>query len=178
MSIEISEYDPRWPARAALAVEELRAVAPGLFAEIEHVGSTSVPGLAAKPVIDLMACVERLDDVTPEREAAIASLGYRREDAGMPDRIFFPRDDAAGVRTHHLHVVLLDGWPTRNQRLLRDHLRAHPEAAGEYAALKRGLAAGESDGMAYTRGKTALIQRLVDRERAARGLPLVSVWEE
>ncbi|UCM87474.1 GrpB family protein [Streptomyces marincola] len=87
------------------------------------------------------------------------------------------RSDDAGSRTHHLHVVTADSWPSRNERLPRDRLRADPEAAREYGPLKRRLAAQETDGLASTKGRTALIQRLVD-ENAPRGLPAVSVREE
>jgi GrpB-like predicted nucleotidyltransferase (UPF0157 family) len=169
--IEIVDYDPTWPARAEAAVDDLRAT--GLFTTIEHVGSTAVPGLVAKPVIDLMAAADDLDTVLA-RESALADLGYVRETTGMTGRLFYVR----GERTHHLHVVPAETWDTRNERLLRDHLLAHPDAAAEYAALKRDLAATESDALVYTIGKTALVQRLIDRERAARGLPASPVWED
>ncbi|WP_062207162.1 GrpB family protein [Streptomyces sp. NBRC 109706] len=141
-------------------------------------GSTSVPGLAAKPVIDLMTSVNTLDDVTDERVAVLERLGYRFEDVGMPNRLFYFREKAQGERSHHLHIVTADTWPTRNERLFRDHLRAHPEMAAEYEAVKRRLAAETDDGFTYTKSKTEVIQRGVDAERTARGLPLVTVWEE
>ncbi|WP_053206388.1 GrpB family protein [Jiangella muralis] len=175
MVIEVREYDPAWPALAEAAADELRAALPGIFQELEHIGSTSVPGLAAKPIIDLMASVPALDAVTA-REDALRALGYRRLDTGMTGRLFYPRDDA-GRRTHHLHVVTADTWDTRNERLLRDYLRAHPDAADRYGALKRDLATRTEDSDEYTRAKTALVQELVDAARAGRGLPSVSVWE-
>ncbi|MCS7482043.1 GrpB family protein [Umezawaea endophytica] len=170
MPIDFSDPDPSWPAEAARSTAELRP----LFPVVEHVGSTAVPGLAAKPVIDLMASTPDLATVD---ENALTALGYVREETGMRNRLFYGRD-TDGVRTHHLHVVPAEGWDTRNERLLRDHLLAHPEAAAEYGELKRVLAATESDGLAYTKGKTALIQRLIDREREARGLPASDVWED
>lgn len=178
MTIEVTEYDPSWPERGASARAELVDSLPGLFLDVEHVGSTSVPGLAAKPVIDLMASVATLEDVTADREATLQRLGYQLQDTGMPGRLFYFREAAGGQRTHHLHVVTADTWGTRNERLFRDHLLRHPEVAAEYGELKRRLAAEADDGLAYTRSKTALIQRVIDTERAARGLPLVSVWEE
>lgn len=178
MDIAITEYDPSWPEQGAAAGAELNDALPGLFRHVEHVGSTSVPGLVAKPVIDLMASVATLSDVTSGREAVLERLGYRLQETGMPERLFYYRESDPGRRTHHLHVVTADTWDTRNERLFRDHLRAHPQAAAEYGELKRRVAAEEDDGLAYTRRKTELIQRVVDRERAARGLPLVPVWEE
>ncbi|MFI7273931.1 GrpB family protein [Streptomyces sp. NPDC049879] len=176
--IEVVDYDPSWPGRAAEAVAELREALPGLFVETEHVGSTSVPGLAAKPIIDLMVSVAALADVTPERAAVLERLGYRYERTGMRERFFYFREDDAGRRTHHLHIVTVASWDTRHERLFSDHLRRHPETAAEYAALKRSIAAEESDGLAYTKRKSDLIQLVVDRERTARGLPHGTLWEE
>jgi GrpB-like predicted nucleotidyltransferase (UPF0157 family) len=146
--IEIADYDPHWPvtaaaAAAAAAAAELRRALPGLFTELEHVGSTSVPGLAAKPVIDLMAAVPALGAVT-DREAALLALGYWRLDTGMPGRLFYPRD-RDGRLADHLHVVPAATWATRNELLLRDHLRGHPADARRYADLKRQLAARGKD---------------------------------
>ena len=168
--IRVVPYDPAWPLLAASAIAELTST--GLFTEIEHIGSTSVPGLAAKPVIDLMAAVPSLAAV---REDSLVALGYRRGD-GFADRLFYTRD-TGGARSHHLHVVTLDTWPTRNQRILRDHLRTHPEDVARYAELKQNLAETAANGDAYTEAKTELIQELVDRARAERGLPLEPVWE-
>jgi GrpB-like predicted nucleotidyltransferase (UPF0157 family) len=75
-------------------------------------------------------------------------------------------------------VVPLEGWDTRNERLLRDYLREHPEDARRYAELKQRLAAQHTDGTEYTKAKTELIQELTDRARADRGLSSVPVWEE
>jgi GrpB-like predicted nucleotidyltransferase (UPF0157 family) len=172
MAIVFTDYNPDWPAEAERGMAELR----DLFPVIEHVGSTAVPGLAAKPVIDLMVSTPDLDAVLAN-EDALTALGYVREQTSMRNRLFYRRD-TNGVRTHHLHVIPAHDWDTRNERLLRDHLRAHPDAATEYGELKRGLAATASNGLVYTKGKTALIQRLINRERAARGLPPSDVWED
>lgn len=156
---------------ARRAIDEVSAALPGRLSAIEHIGSTAVPGLPAKPIIDLMAAAPSLDAVMAADDA-LAGLGYRRVDNGMPDRLFYHREG------YHLHVVTAASWATRNQRLLRDHLRQHPADRDAYGRLKRELAASGGDRDAYTRAKTALIQRLVDAARTARGLPLVDVWEE
>jgi GrpB-like predicted nucleotidyltransferase (UPF0157 family) len=177
----VVDPDPRWPDAAAELIAELRGTLPGAFAEVEHIGSTAVPGLAAKPVIDVMAAAGDLEGTRARADERLPSLGYRRVDIGMPRRIFYRRQPgpyaAAPALGVHLHVVELHTWETRNQRILRDHLRAHPEDAARYAALKRELATRVADRDAYTRAKTALIQELVDRARASRGLPPVDVWE-
>jgi GrpB-like predicted nucleotidyltransferase (UPF0157 family) len=92
--IEIADHDPTWPAQAEAALDELRAT--GLFTTIEHVGSTAVPGLAAKPVLDLMAAVDDLDAVLAG-ESALADLGYVREETGK-DTASAAAHTAAGHR--------------------------------------------------------------------------------
>ena len=172
--IEVVEYDEAWPARFAAARAEL--VPLSVFGAIEHVGSTSVPGLAAKPIIDLMAAADSLDAVTAV-EDALARLGYQRLDVFPAGRLYYFRDED-GPQACHLHVVPTETFATRNERLLRDHLRAHPDDARRYAELKQRLAAEHTDGAEYTKAKTELIQELTDRARAARGLPSGPVWEE
>jgi GrpB protein len=131
---------------------ELTTAPPGLFSTIEHVGSTSVPGLAAKPIIDLMAATDDLDAVAA-REGDLRLLGYGFHVAGTPGRLLYRRGPA-NARTHDLHVVQASTLPTPNQVLLRDN------------------------GDDYTRAKTELIQELTDKARAERGLPPTGVGEE
>jgi GrpB-like predicted nucleotidyltransferase (UPF0157 family) len=166
----IADADARWAALGRVACTALEPQ----FREVEHVGSTSVPGLAAKPVIDLMASVDDLDDVDAD---ALDAMGFRLIPDAMPERLFLRREDPDGM-VYHLHIVTAESWPNRNERLLRDYLREHAEDAARYAALKRELMARHGLGEAYTRGKTDLIQELTDKARAARGLPPVPVWED
>lgn len=173
--IEVSDYDTRWADEFSRSERELRQATGALFVTIEHIGSTAVPGLAAKPIIDILAAVPRLEDVETHLPA-LTELASRLVDAGMPGRLFLRRD-TDGRRTHHLHVVTVETFDTRNERLLRDHLRTHPELADEYARLKRTLAAGALRGPDYTRAKTAFVQRVVDAARNTAGLPRVDVWE-
>lgn len=170
MVVTIAEPEARW---AELGRQACITLAP-LFSAVEHIGSTAVPGLPAKPVIDLMAALDDLDEVN---DGALESLGYRIQPADMPQRLFYRREDYDST-AYQLHVVTIDTWATRNERLLRDHLLAHPEARERYAALKRELMDRHGPGEAYTRGKTALIQELTDAARAGRGLPPVPVCEE
>jgi GrpB-like predicted nucleotidyltransferase (UPF0157 family) len=168
--VTIAEPDRRWADRGRQACVVL---AP-LFLAVEHVGSTAVPGLAAKPVIDLMASVDDLDAVDDD---ALETLGYRMVPTDMPQRLFYRREDYDST-AYHLHVVTAESWPVRNERLLRDYLLAHPADRDRYAALKRRLMDEFGPGDAYTYGKTTLIQELTDAARAERGLPSVPVWEE
>ncbi|WP_433825983.1 GrpB family protein [Actinoplanes sp. CA-015351] len=173
MTIEIVDYDPAWAELARHAIGEVIVALPGRVSEVEHVGSTAVPGLAAKPVIDLMAATSSLDMVIAG-EAHLEEIGYRRLDTGMPNRLFYRREGTPVA--YHLHVVGADSWETRNERLLRDHLLQTPGDRDEYADLKRELA--DLDAETYTRRKTPLVQRMVDTARDLRGLPRVDVWEE
>ncbi len=166
----IAEPDGRW---AGLGRQACVVLAP-LFRAIEHVGSTAVPGLPARPVIDLLASVVDLDEVDDD---ALESLGYRAAPPDLPERLFYRREDYDST-AYHLHVVTAASWPTRNERLLRDHLLTHPDDRDRYGALKRELMEKFGPGPAYTHGKTELIQELTDAARAARGLPSVPVWQE
>jgi len=177
MPVAVVPYDAAWPGRFKSASAEIRTAVGPWFLRLEHIGSTSVPGLAAKPVIDMMASVRRLEHGLAAGRA-LAELGYQRVESGMPDRLFFQRRGSSGESTHHLHVVREDTWATRNERLLRDHLRQHGEQARRYGELKEQLSRDLASGDEYTRAKTALIQELVDAARDAVGLPRVPVWEE
>ncbi|HEY7173379.1 MAG TPA: GrpB family protein [Micromonosporaceae bacterium] len=172
MPIEVVEYDERWPAQAAIVIHEVSDVLGDSIRGIEHFGSTSVPGLAAKPIIDVMAAADRFEDVE-KHVHRLAALGYQLMDTGTWQRIWFVRDGEVRV---HLHVVTFAKWQACNERIMRDYLRAHPDDAKRYADLKRTLTDLDSD--SYTRAKTSLIQDIVDRARTERGLPLVEVWEE
>jgi GrpB-like predicted nucleotidyltransferase (UPF0157 family) len=171
MTITIAPYDPAWPRTFATEATRLRQLLP-VLRDLEHIGSTSVPGLAAKPVIDIMAAVDSLDEVTPHLPA-LAPLGYAVGDAGMHDRLFLQR---AGF---NLHIVTLASWPRRKERLMRDALIADPRAATEYAALKRQLALVHGDDLpAYTRAKTAFVQRIMDQIHDRLGWPREDVWDD
>jgi GrpB-like predicted nucleotidyltransferase (UPF0157 family) len=145
---------------------------------MEHIGSTSVPGLPAKPVIDLMASTADLDRVIGVEQERLSPLGYTRFETGMTGRLCYRREAGKALVAVHFHVVLAKGWAHQNERLLRDLLLADQAAARRYGDLKRGLAAEITDPLVYTRAKTELIQELVDKARQEKGLPPVNVWEE
>ncbi|HEX8070757.1 MAG TPA: GrpB family protein [Pyrinomonadaceae bacterium] len=137
----------------------LRAAAGAHFVAIEHVGSTSVCGLSAKPILDIAAAVRELADVGP-CVAPLADLGYEyRGAAGIPGRRYFVKGEP---RTHHLHVAEWRGDFWRTHLLFRDYLRRHAEAAAAYEALKRELAQKyRTNRVAYTEGKAAFIEHFL-----------------
>lgn len=173
----VVDYDPVWPARYAQHRDAILAVDSGWVVAIEHFGSTSVPGLAAKPVIDIAVAVRDVALDGAGLAEAVRSLGYEPFDAGMPGRMLLTRDED-GQRAQHLHIVPVDRWDLMKERLLRDWLLTHAVDRDRYAALKREIAASGLTGLDYTKAKTALIQELVDAARAERGLPSEPVWEE
>jgi GrpB-like predicted nucleotidyltransferase (UPF0157 family) len=172
MTIVIAPYDERWPKLAEAAITELRAALPGKVRAAEHIGSTAVPGLAAKAIIDVMAAV---DDLAEVDDAALAALGYDRIETCMSRRLLYHR---AHGQQHNVHIVELATWETRKERIMRDHLRTHPDDARLYADAKRRLAASGLSGDDYGRAKTEIIQRIMDRAHDERGLPHEPVWEE
>ncbi len=161
--IEIVEYDASWPRRFAAEAERLAEIVPALT--WHHIGSTAVPGLAAKPIIDMMALAGDLDEHLP---ALVGRAGFQYPDAynaSLVDRRWLCRPSAAD-RTHHLHLVADERELTRHLRF-RDALREDPQLAREYAALKRSLAERMADDReAYTAAKTAFIRRAETREGA------------
>lgn len=153
--IEVVDYDPSWPATFA-AIRDRTAAALGPVAvAIEHVGSTSVPGLAAKPVIDIDVVVADRADI-PAAIAGLESIGYvHLGTLGVPDREAFRRPPDSP--RHNLYVCPAAGEGLRNHLALRRHLRTHPAAVAAYGALKRRLAAETDDIDVYVAGKTDLI---------------------
>lgn len=176
-TVEVVPYDPRWPSIYAAERDLLLSVSGGAFLAFEHIGSTAVPGQRAKPIIDMMAALETLQD--DALLASLAGLGYELTETGMRGRLFLRRSEPESGQVYHLHLVEFPTWEERKERLMRDHLRRHPETVEAYGALKDALAVTHANDMpGYTRAKTAFIQGVIDRERDARGLPRVDVWEE
>ena len=161
-TIVVVDYDSAWPSQ----FEALRAAVEAAVGEtalaIEHIGSTSVPGLCAKPVIDLDVVVEGVDGVAAAIEK-LAAIGYRhRGDLGIEGREAFasPHSDPR----HHLYVCPLGNTGLRNHLAVRDCLRSHPELAAEYGQLKKDLARRfPQDIDAYMDGKTEFLLRILDR---------------
>jgi GrpB-like predicted nucleotidyltransferase (UPF0157 family) len=158
-SVSIAEYDPSWPERFRYLAGRIAAALADLAMTIEHVGSTAVPGLAAKPIIDLDVVV-RAEDLS-RATAILRTLGYVHEgDRGIAGREAFrwpPHEER-----HHLYVCPPDSPALRQHLLFRDHLRTHPHAARAYADLKRDLAIRHAaDREAYQRDKSDFIAAIL-----------------
>lgn len=164
--IEIVEYNADWANMFEQEAESIRqALGKDLIVEIQHIGSTAVPGLAAKPVIDIMLGLRDLSDgkniIKP-----LQDLGYVYwADNPNPEKMFFVKGmpPYGKKRTHHIHVVEIDGefW---QRRLFRDYLRIHPQEARRYEKLKRDLAARfRDDREAYTEGKSDFVREIMQK---------------
>lgn len=163
--VEIVDHDPAWSGLATeFAAEVTQALDGQLVGEVEHVGSTAVSGLPAKPVMDLQACVDDLD-------AAPGVVGERLHSAGweyvspeldqQPWRRFFVKVTSDGQhRLAHLHLMRVGEIEFQRQRRFRDALRSDRQLMLDYAALKKALAARHAgDRSAYTDGKSDFVAR-------------------
>lgn len=138
----IAPYDPNWPLDFAAEADRIARVCRDLPLRVEHIGSTAVPGLSAKPIIDIMVGVPPRAEREPYI-AAIRGLGYEHRGAfGIPGRNYFVR---GSPRTHHIHLVNWSSALWRDHLLFRDWLRANESVATEYAVLKRELYAKLAD---------------------------------
>jgi GrpB-like predicted nucleotidyltransferase (UPF0157 family) len=175
--VEIVDYDPRWPALFDEEAERLRAILdPSLITGLEHFGSTAVPGLSAKPIIDILIAVRSLADARASFVEALRHLDYIHwAENPKQDRMFFVKGmpPFGSKRSHHVHVTEVQGelW----QRLaFRDYLRAHPEDALAYGRLKKRLAAEHpADREAYTEAKSVYVESVM-RKAMKRGSPLMT----
>ena len=161
--VEIVDYDPAWPAQFARERQLLAtALAPWLAGPVEHVGSTAIPGFAAKPVIDIMGAVQSLEASRPAIAAA-GDLGYCYFPYQAHIEHWFCKPSPA-MRTHHLHLVPFQSEQWQRVIAFRDYLREHAGAAAEYDALKRQLARQHQfDREAYTDAKRPFITRITDQ---------------
>jgi GrpB-like predicted nucleotidyltransferase (UPF0157 family) len=168
--IEIVEYDPRWPQLFCEEAERINtALSPNLVLSIEHFGSTAVPGLAAKPIIDIVITVPSLELARLQAIGPLEKLGYIfwRENP-KTDRLFFVKGmpPYGERRTHHIHLTG-QGGEMRQHLIFRDYLRTDPGEVLRYAKLKRKLAAKyPEDREAYTEAKNSYIAAVM--QKAAR----------
>ncbi len=137
--MSVVDYDPGWPEAYEAETARIRMVLGDEIVHAHHIGSTAVPGLAAKPVIDILLEVEdvaRLD----ARDRGMRSIGYEPHgEFGIPGRRYYPK--GGDERTHHVHAFAIDDPHVAEHLAFRDYLRAHPEAGSDYAHVKREAAA-------------------------------------
>ena len=161
--LSLAAYDPLWPAMFDAEARRIEAACAGLSIRLEHIGSTSVPGMSAKPVIDILAGRPPQSRATGYI-AAFRQLGYEHKGAfGVPGREYFRRGTP---RSHHVHLVSWSSTVWEEHLLFRDRLRADPATARDYEAVKRALAiAYANDRRAYTDAKGPFIRSVIRNAR-------------
>ena len=169
--VDIAPYDPSWPLAFERERDHLRAcLPPDSIGRIEHFGSTAVPGLAAKPIVDMLVEVPSLGDVRDRLAPILEAQGYEFfwrpswRDGISPEYTWFIKRDTYGRRSHHIHMLTPDS-PEWERLLFRDYLIAHPQAAAEYGALKQNIAKSCGDRRAYANAKTDFILRVTEAAR-------------
>jgi GrpB-like predicted nucleotidyltransferase (UPF0157 family) len=167
--IVLVPHDPAWPAHFAAARDEILSACAGLVIEVHHVGSTSIPGIAAKPIIDMMPIVRRFEDGAA-CAGGLRELGYEyRGEYGIAGRHYFVRGDP---RSHQVHMYAADHPEVERHLRFRDYLRTHPDERAAYESLKRDLATRFGNDMqAYAAAKTPFCERIDRLARAAAEAP-------
>ena len=159
IQIIVVPYNPHWPK---MFLQERDAIADALDTSaiaIHHIGSTSIPGMMAKPLIDIVLEVPDLDSLDAET-CAMEQLGYAAMgEFGIPGRRFFRKENDRAVRTHHVHAFATGDEQIVRHLRFRDFMIAHPEWAKRYAKLKQQVAAANDEIEGYMEGKDAFIKR-------------------
>jgi len=176
--IQLAAYDRAWPRHYVEERARLTGLAGGVFSNIEHFGSTAVPGLRAKPTIDIMTStrdLHSLEAITP----GLRDEGYVEMSENFAFRRFFRKATSADRPSFHLHVVTDAAWPNKSERIFRDWLIAHPQTAEAYVRLKGALALRFADDReAYTEAKSEFIRAVVNEARRSLGLAPLTDWAE
>jgi GrpB-like predicted nucleotidyltransferase (UPF0157 family) len=170
--ISIVQYDPAWPRMfEAEKTHLLNSLPPGLIRRIEHFGSTAVPNLAAKPIVDMLVEVSSLEETKDRIVPILEAQGYdyfwraTHGESEPPFYAWFIKRDSAGTRTHHVHMVErhFEHW---DRLIFRDYLIQHQETAKEYEALKFALARRyQNDREAYTEAKSEFIAQVMRKTK-------------
>ena len=161
--IEIVPYDPQWPHAFEMEAQKLKVVFGSELVAVHHAGSTSIPGIKAKPVIDSLVIIKDASRVH-EFDEGMIHLGYRPRGecldtpSGTPGRFYYSKD-TAGKRTHQAHIMKEGHIEIEEMLSFRDYLRAHDEEAQAYSRLKERLAQENTSGIVeYIAGKSGFIQ--------------------
>jgi len=154
MNVFVVPHDPAWKEAFDRESQHIHEALGEFPIELHHIGSTSIPGILAKPIIDLLGAVEDLEALDAHN-IVLESLGYQAKRAfGIAGRRYFRKGNASGNRTHHLHVFEHGSQHFERHIAFRDFLRTHPAKAAEYSELKaRVTAAGDVTSDAYIDAK-------------------------
>lgn len=171
-SIVVRDHDPTWSAMFEQERARVHGALGSMVITIEHMGSTAVPGLAAKPIIDLLVGVRSLIEARSSGVVPLQALGYTyvpQYESWLPGELFFRRG-MPGPWTHHLHVMERSNPRWEEFLLFRDYLRSHRMVADAYASLKKALALVFDDDIAgFRNAKHPFVQAVIAKARAERG---------
>ncbi|MEL6201947.1 MAG: GrpB family protein [Pseudomonadota bacterium] len=158
MSVEIVPYDTGWAKAFEVEASALKAALTGVFISLHHIGSTAVPNIMAKPIIDILGEVHALYTIDDQTDA-IEAVGYRAMgEHGIEGRRYFRRHDPSGRRSHHLHIYQAGSAGVERHIALRDYLRANPQIAHAYSSLKIKLIREVgTTGKTYADGKASFV---------------------
>ena len=164
--VALLPHDPSWEPEGARTVAELREILGNIAVDIRHVGSTSIPTIPAKPIIDIALAVRDLEDITPMLEKLETVGYYLRPSTNAQGELILARgslyDGRGGLQTHFVHVVTHNSRQWQDYLSFRSYLIDHPESAAEYAALKLRLARDHStDRASYTAAKSSFIREIL-----------------
>ena len=171
-SVQVVEHNPEWVTLGAEICLELQHVCKNLIVDVQHVGSTAVPELPAKPILDIAAAVDSFDRI-PNLIQSLSEIGYlyrsvfsdllgKSKEAGNADSHLFVQESSPGIRTIHLHIVEYKGTEWTDYICFRDVLRNEPTIRRQYAELKLELLSRfPNDRKSYTASKHDFIQRIL-----------------
>jgi GrpB-like predicted nucleotidyltransferase (UPF0157 family) len=162
--VEVVPHNPRWRNAFEAEAKHIGAALGENVLAIHHIGSTAIPNIYAKPVIDLLIEVRDITKVD-KQSSAMESLGYEvMGEFGIPGRRYFRKDNQEGIRTHQIHSFETGSAQVKRHLAFRDYMIAHPEDARKYSELKRKLVKGHSQSMdGYIDGKDSFIKE-IDRK--------------
>lgn len=159
MSVIVLPHDPAWIDAYSAEASLLESAFPDNVCAVHHIGSTAIPSVVAKPVIDILIVV-RVLELVETGALAMRQFGYQvMGEFGIPGRRYFRKDNSAGTRTHHVHVYAVGNAEIQRHLNFRDYLIAHPQRAAEYSRLKLQLVEqNQRIGQNYQDGKTEFIR--------------------
>src|SRR2546423_13276287 len=164
--VEVVPYDPRWRDAFEAEAKHVAAALGENVVAIHHIGSTAIPNIYAKPVVDLLVEVRDIAEVDGQ-SSAMESLGYEvMGEYGIPRHRYFRKDNQEGIRTHHIHAFEAGSAEVERHLAFRDYMIAHPGEAQRYSELKRRPAEEHPQSMdRYVDGKDGFIKEM-DRRAA------------
>jgi GrpB-like predicted nucleotidyltransferase (UPF0157 family) len=164
--VAVSPHDPLWHEAFNVEAQQVQAALGQNVVAIHHIGSTAIPGIYAKPIIDMLVEVADITDVDMQT-ASMESIGYEvMGEFGIPGRRFFKKDNQEGIRTHHIHGFMAGSTQVKRHLIFRNYMIAHGADAQKYSELKRRLAIEYPTNIdSYIDGKDGFIKE-IDRKAA------------